>query len=130
MSILSAWIHHKITDQQALSEAEAWVGNTSTQYVGIAWNFLHPFITALEPQAWAQAVPIIAQALLDVGSGNLVDLETSVLNKAEALGLSIFSTLDSNIIQALIAVVKAVSPGPAALIPAPAPVPTPAPPAA
>ncbi len=119
MSILSAWIHHKITDQEAFKESEDWVAHTSQQYLGVAWNFLHPFITALEPQAWAQAVPIIAQALTDIGSGDLADLETSVLMKAEAAGLSIFKTLDSNVIQALIAVVRAVSPGAASLIPAP-----------
>lgn len=91
----------------------AWAGD-ALHFVesgaSLAWNFVLPFVQALEPIAWAQAVPIIVQAIEDVGSGDLEDLETSVLNKAEALGVTLFKELDSDVVQALIAVVRAFQP--------------------
>ena len=75
-----------------------------------AWEFVHPFLTALEPSAWAQALPIITEAIEDVADGDLADLETAVLNKAEGLGVTLFKDLDSAVVQALIAAVKAFRP--------------------
>ncbi|MDR3512611.1 MAG: hypothetical protein P4L73_13330 [Caulobacteraceae bacterium] len=76
----------------------------------MAWKFVHPFITALEPSAWAAALPIIIQAITDIASGDIADIETAVLNKAEALGLSLFDTLKGDVLQAIIAAVKAFHP--------------------
>jgi len=100
----------------AAHDIETWAGDALHFVEGAAvtaWNFVTPFVRALEPIAWTQAVPIILQAIADVGSGDLADLETSVLNKAEALGVALFKDLDSAVVQALIAIVRASTPVPA-----------------
>lgn len=67
------------------------------------WAVLEPGIKALEPQEWATFLPLVEEAIADLGTGNLADLETSVLMKAEAAGLQVIKTLDSMFIQGVIA---------------------------
>ncbi|HUZ11564.1 MAG TPA: hypothetical protein VMU93_01770 [Caulobacteraceae bacterium] len=100
----------------AEKDLEIWAGDGVHFVEGAAvtaWSFVLPFVQALAPIAWTQAVPIIVQAIEDVGAGSLADLETSVLNKAQALGVTLFQELDAEIVQALVAVVRAFRPRPA-----------------
>lgn len=88
----------------------SWIGPAETfieTEAHLAWGYVHPFIVALEPSAWAAAVPIIVEAVQDIGNGDFADLETNVLNRAEALGVTVFRELDSAVVQAIIAMVKA-----------------------
>ena len=106
-----------MTAQTFLAAVEAdlstWAGDAVHFVEGeasVVWTFVLPLIQTMAPVAWSQAVPIIVQAIEDVGTGNLADLETSVLNKAEALGVSVFKSLDSAVVQAIIAVVQGFHP--------------------
>ena len=104
MSDLSKFLHTAETDLTTwLGEAEADVVAGAEQ----AWALIAPALKALEPAAWAQALPIILQAIADIANGDLADIETSVLNKAEVVGLTIFEDIKGVILQAVIALVKA-----------------------
>ena len=105
-------------------DVSVWVGDAThfvEHFASAAWSVTLPILQALAPVEWAQAVPIILQALVDVETGNLADLETSVLNKASALGVTIFKDFTSREIQAIIGIVQAFHPDAPKPAPAPAP---------
>lgn len=105
---------------------KTWIGNDVKFVEGAAvavWDVTLPIVETMAPIEWAQAVPIIVQAITDIGTGNLADIETSVLMKAEALGVTIFKDFSSRETQAIIGLVQAFHPQFATPTPAPAPAP-------
>lgn len=57
----------------------------------------------LAPAEWAVFKPIVVEAITDAFDGDLADLETSVLLKAEAAGVDFLKKLDSAALQAVLA---------------------------
>lgn len=57
----------------------------------------------LAPSEWAILQPIIVEAITDVFDGDFADLETVVLQKAEAAGVTFLEKLDSAALQAVLA---------------------------
>ena len=62
---------------------------------------------ALLPAQYATLKALIVEVLTDVADGDIADIETAVLNKAEAAALGFVRALGSSVLQAVIAIVKA-----------------------
>jgi hypothetical protein len=62
---------------------------------------------AIQPAQWAILQGLIVEAIQDIQSGDLADIETAVLNKAEAAAHDFVTEMESAVLQALIAMVRA-----------------------
>lgn len=62
---------------------------------------------ALQPGEMATLYPIIMEAIADVADGDIADIETQVLMKAETAGITFLENLGSGVLQALIGIFKA-----------------------
>lgn len=92
-----------MTDASSVvTKAESWIANAFEGIKALAvadglilWNAFKTIIETLEPHEWATLEPIIVQAIEDVFNGDLADLETAVLQRAEAAGVDFLKRLDS-----------------------------------
>ncbi len=73
----------------------------------ILWNDFKATFTALAPAEYAIFKSLAVRAFHDVAGGDFADLESAVLNKARAPGVSFIEELTSPTIQALLAMLKA-----------------------
>ncbi|MGI8840672.1 MAG: hypothetical protein ACR2F8_07835 [Caulobacteraceae bacterium] len=73
----------------------------------ILWNDFKATFTSLLPAQYAIFKSLALEAIADVAGGDFADLETAVLNKAEAAGIAFVADLTSPTIQALLAMLKA-----------------------
>lgn len=83
------WIETAIKDVEAIAEADG----------KIIWNAFATIWATFAPAEWAIFEPIVVQAITDVFKGDLADLETAVLMKAEAAGVDFLKKLDSAALQ-------------------------------
>ena len=65
----------------------------------IIWNGFVIIWETLGPSEWAILEPIVVEAISDAFNGDLADLETTVLMKAEAAGVDFLKKLDSAALQ-------------------------------
>ena len=72
----------------------------------ILWNDFKATFTSLLPAEYAIFKSLAAEAFADVTSGDFADLETAVLNRAEAAGIAFVENLTSPTLQALLAMLK------------------------
>ncbi len=71
------------------------------------WNDFKATFTALAPAEYAIFKSLAVRAFRDVAGGDFADLESAVLNNAEAAGIAFIEDLTSPTIQALLAMLKA-----------------------
>lgn len=69
----------------------------------ILWTAFSTIWATLAPSEWATFQPIVTEAITDIFDGDLADLETAVLLKAEAVGVDFLKKLDSAALQAVLA---------------------------
>jgi len=72
-----------------------------------AWGFFKPFITQLEANQWTILSGLFSEAASDVGTGNISDLLTVVLNKAVSEEFAWVQTLETDVLTAIAAMFKA-----------------------
>ena len=73
----------------------------------VLWTDFKSIFTALLPSQYTILQGLVVELLTDVATGDISDIETALLNKAEAEELSWIKTLGSEVLQAVIAVIKA-----------------------
>jgi hypothetical protein len=71
------------------------------------WADFTKTLVALLPAQYATLKALIIEVLTDVATGDIADIETAVLNKAEAAALGFVRALGSSVLQAVIGIVKA-----------------------
>jgi hypothetical protein len=71
------------------------------------WADFKGIVTALLPSQYAILQGLVAELLTDVATGDIADIETALLNKAETEELAWIKNLGSEVLQAIIGVVKA-----------------------
>jgi hypothetical protein len=88
---------------------KAWgaVEGVVTKDAATLWNDAKVLLTRLAPAEYAILKGFIQTAVKDVITGDVADIETAVLNAAEAAGAAFISGLGSPLLQAFIAMVKA-----------------------
>lgn len=75
--------------------------------VAILWNIFKGSVGKLASDEALLLNAFVQQALSDVVTGNVIDLETAVLNLAQKAGATFVADLGSPILQAFIAMVQA-----------------------
>lgn len=72
----------------------------------VAWNAIKTIWLTLAPEQWTILKGLVATADADVANGDYGDLVTDVLNQAEAQELAWVKELGSEVLTAIIAVLK------------------------
>ena len=73
----------------------------------VVWDAIKVVFTAVLPSQWIIISGLLAELEADIITGNIADIETALLNKAEAQELKWIIDLGSKVLQAIIAVFQA-----------------------
>ena len=73
----------------------------------VLWGDFKSIFTAMLPAQYTILQGLVIELLTDVATGDIADIETALLNKAETEELAWIKNLGSQDLQAVIAVIKA-----------------------
>lgn len=91
-----------VTDiETAWSDVDHFVESEAAQ----AWGLFEPTLTTFVPAELIKLQGLVAGVIGDVEKGDLVDLETAVLNAAEAAGEDFLHAVESGVLQPILGVI-------------------------
>lgn len=96
-----------------ITDVEAGWGAITTEVEAdalIAWGAIKTIFLTLLPKQWTILKGLFQTALVHVQNGDFADLESSILNQAEAQELAWISELGTDVLVAIVAVLKTLEP--------------------